>query len=702
MLIIKCKLFSDDADLQLAKLYLEQCDEITQDALVDQLGFAKGADWWSGLLSRTVTDEMWQLLSDAAMSKRSLQTADVIFERLSEEDRIRMYKWALGLRDEQPISLDSMLRNVGHTELRNMGPDPIERYDAVYKAMKGGDDSTREEPWLGLTDLTYKLPIPASIRDDVHQLIWQVRRIFQAGAPTPQPSIERSDVGIVREFFTGTFKTLLWQEGSDEIVCSLNEEYETILEMGYSSEGVINRDRLEYLSFALQNKNLSSEIKASIFDALLDGGYGDTRLIDFTSLLKRDVIPDHLFNEVVDCYLNKGMHSQNRHFKVSVPSDQLLGFIDFLGDPRLSADNRAAVIRSRSAVMHDYIRMPDFSLKHAKSLTSEEIAFKLNKLTQGHIAIDGSGCDYITLVESMSIKEAMSLKDTLGKDGQELKAIINNCSLPSETIIQLTNLFLAVNAPSKMDLFVGKGSLGESTVLALYNHLCNLPGDLGVEQRRNIDLAILKVGQIYLASTSMPDAQLKHYLDRQLMNRALSANLSGSSEVTCTPVPVSLNSLISAIEHQPGYAFELIDQFIQRHNELAANATDRSWDTANFNAGLSEESQKLGILIKLAMTREIYPAIINGRELDLPLCERMLKLAVAHCKIEEFDMQLLNKINNPDHFLTLANALFDEPVFMQSHHQAYEELTALVLKRKTTKAMASVTVAPANRSRPCL
>lgn len=701
MLISKCKLFSEGADLQLAKLYLEQCDDLTQEDLTDQSGSAKMEAWWGGLLARTVTDEMQQLLSVVAMSKRSLQTADFIFERLSEDDKVRMYKWALGLQDGQPISLDSMLRNVGYSEL---GSTPAERYNAVSLAMQGGDKialNRDELPWLGLTDLTYKLPIPASIRDDVHQLIWQVRGILQAGA-SGQPSLNRSDKGLEREFFTGTFKTLLWREGSNDIVKSLDDEYKLILATGELSEDEVNKSHLEYLLLALQNKNLSEKMRSGFCETLLNDTYGRARLSDLVPLLCSDTISEKYFPDVIDYYLCRGRYSQFASLHEHLTSDGYGLLAKFMNKEHLSDDDRRAFIKTRktTSFMHDFIEMPDATYKHAKVLTSEEIAFQLSKCTKGYMTSDGEARNYVSLDEEIAHHEAISLKDTLEKNAQKLNAIIGNCTLSSEQIIQLANLFLVAGSPRLMGWFVGKQILTDSTLSELYNHLNNQPDDLSYEQRSNINAAILKVGQIYLDNQGISAEQLKRYLDDQLMNRELLAHRAGNWEVTSTLVPISLDSLVATIDYQPGYVFELIDQFMQRHDELAAKATDCTWDAASFHAGLSDESGKMDTLIKLAMTREIYPAIIHGRELDLPLCERMLKLAVAHSRIEEFDVQLLSKIKNPDHFLRLANALFSEPGFMQSHQQAYEELTASVLKRKTSEAMASIT--PESRSRPCL
>lgn len=701
MLISKCKLFSEGADLQLAKLYLEQCDDLTQEDLTDQSGSAKMEAWWGSLLARTVTDEMQQLLSVVAMSKRSLQTADFIFESLNEEDRVRMYKWALGLQDEQPISLDSMLRNVGYNELGNT---PAERYSAVSLAMQGGNQialNRDELPWLGLTDLTYKIPIPASIRDDVHQLIWQVRGILQAGA-SGQPSLNRSDTSLEREFFTGTFKTLLWREGCDDIVKSLDDEYKLILATGELSEDEVNKSHLEYLLLALQNKNLSENMRSGFCETLLNDTYGRARLSDLLPLICTDTIPEKYLPDVVDYYLCRGRYSEFASLHEHLTSDGYGLLAKFLNKEHLSDDDRRAFIKTRktTSFMHDFIEMPDATYKHAKNLTSEEIAFQLSKCTKGYMTLDGEVRSYVSLDEEIAHHEAISLKDALERNAQKLNAIIGNCTLSSEKIIQLANLFLVAGSPRLMGWFVGKQILTDSTLSELYNHLKNQPDDLSYEQRSNINAAILKVGQIYLDNQGISAEQLKRYLDDQLMNRELLAHRAGNWEVTSTLVPISLDSLVATIDYQPGYAFELIDQFMQRHEELAAKATDCTWDAASFHAGLSDESSKMDTLIKLAMTREIYPAIINGREMDLPLCERMLKLAVAHSRIEEFDVQVLCKIKNPDHFLRLANALFAEPGFMQSHQQAYEELTASVLKRKTSEAMASIT--PESRSRPCL
>ncbi|MFM5296743.1 hypothetical protein ACEUAI_21150 [Aeromonas veronii] len=704
MLISKCKLFSEGADLQLAKLYLEQCDDLTLDELTDQSGATKMEPWWGGLLARTVTDEMQQLLSVVAMNKRSLQTADFIFERLSEDDKVRMYRWALGLQDEQPISLDSMLRNVGYSEL---GSTPVERYNAVSLAMQGSNQialngrESKELPWLGLTDLTYKLPIPASIRDDVHQLIWQVRGILQAGT-SGQPSLNRSNTSLEREFFTGTFKTLLWREGCDDIVKSLDDEYKLILATGERSEDEVNKSHLEYLLLALQNENLSENLKSEFLNKLFGNAYGQARPSDLVPLFRDGAIPDSYLPSVVDYYLCRGRHNNKAAKNEALSSANYDLLYRFLNSGRLSDDDRLAIIKApgNSSLMHDFIEMPDATYKHAKHLTVEEIAFQLSQCTQGYIAVDGTSQNYASLCEEIVHHERISLKATLEKNTQKLNAIIGNCNLSTKQIIQIANLFLVISAPKMMGIFVGKQTLADSTVSALYNHLKNQPDDLSYEQRSNINTAILKVGQIYLCNKGISDEQLKRYLDEQLMNRELLAHRAGNWEVTSTLVPISLDSLVATIDYQPGYAFELIDQFMQRHEELAAKATDCTWDAASFHAGLSDESSKMDTLIKLAMTREIYPAIINGREMDLPLCERMLKLAVAHSRIEEFDVQVLCKIKNPDHFLRLANALFAEPGFMQSHQQAYEELTASVLKRKTSEAMASMT--PENRARPCL
>lgn len=671
MLINKCKLFSAGANLTLARMYLEQLPEIRRQALIDNDAdvnaksdtwgsSSKDHVWWDELLSKKVTPEALALLTEMAMKKRSPHTAGFILERLAEDDKAKMYKWALGLKDDQEISMTNLLAKVGFVSSEH---NRHQVYEATYRAMR--------EDYFTLKDLNQSLPVPPSIQDDLHQLIWQVRHIFRNLSPNGSGRMRVPEDLMEREFITGGLDAMLWREGSEAIVTMLDEEYRTSPPLSHSGSVSVhfNEGYRDRILLALQNERLSHAMKAKYFDALLNDAYGQMGQSSLVPLMQSHLLPDEYIHQMV-AYLCSQSEELDEHGKLSISSDHKAKFIAFFSDPRLTDKERKKLIRLNTALMHDHLEQPNFTYKHARDLAPEDIARELSQSSKGYVAPGSVSSDYGDLREALNGEITLALEDLLLESEQELTALSKNGCLNDEHMRQLINIFMAIDKPTLMDVFNKNGNLPLDLLSDVEDYVYQRAAIDENPINNQYDVFLRKICQLYLSQQQFPDELLRKFVRRHINRYLLGAEKSDDWQVNSASIPVSLNSVMAAIDYQPGYAFELIKCHIPLRYDMKSN------------------NSKIEVLVKLAMTREIYPAIIEGQPLDVKTVSEFLKGAAKYCKFDEFDIRVLSKLQDTGQFIELAGELLKDPTFMQKHKQAYELLVAEVLKRKTEASVA--------------
>lgn len=672
MLINKCNLFSDGANLTLARMYLEQLPEIRRHDVIDvqaDVNFkshtwgSSSMDnaWWDGLLSKKVTPEALALLTEMAMKKRSVNTAEFILERLTQDDKAKMYKWALGLRDEQDISMENLLAKVGFVSTEHNGH---QLYEATYNAMR--------DTYYTIRELNQKLPVPQSIQDDLHQLIWQVRHIFRHLSPDGTGRLRVPEDLMAREFITEGFNAMLWREGSEEIVKVLDEEY--LASPPLSHFGTVsaqaNEGYRDRILLALQNERLSQAMKTKYFDALLNDTYGQMGKSSLIPVMQSHLLPDEYIHKMVAYLLGQG-EELDEHGKLSIPKVHQANFIAFFSDPRLSDKERKKLIRLKTSLMHDHLEQPNSTYKHARDLAPEDVARELSQSTKGYVAPGSVSSDYDDLREALDGKTILALEDLLLESEQELTALIKNGCLNDEQIHQLINIFMVINAPKLFDIFNKNGNLPLGLLSNIEDDICVRANVENKPISSQHDHFLQKICQLYLVQDELPDRLLKKFIGEHLNRYLLGAEKSEDWQVNSASIPVSLNSVIAAMDYHPGDALKLFQWHVPERYDKGVN-------------------RKVEVIVKLAMTREVYPAIIEGRRLNMQQVSDLLKAAVQYCKVDEFDVQVLSKLQDAEQFTELASVLLDDPLFMQTHKHAYEVLMAEVLKRKTEASVAPV------------
>lgn len=670
MLINNCKLFSAGANLTLARMYLEQLPEIRRHDVIDvqaDVNFkshtwgSSSMDnaWWDGLLSKKVTPEALALLTEMAMKKRSVNTAEFILERLTEDDKARMYKWALGLKDEQDISMENLLAKVGFVSTERNGH---QLYEATYNAMR--------EDYFTLRELNQKLPVPQSIEDDFHQLIWRVRHIFRHLSPDASGRLLVPEDLMAREFITGGFNAMLWREGSEAIVTVLDEEYRTSPSLSHSGSVSLhfNEGYRNCILLALQNERLSQAMKTKYFDALLDDTYGQMGKSSLIPVMQSHLLPDEYIHKMVAYLLGQG-EELDEHGKLSISKVHQANFISFFSDPRLSDKERKKLIRLKTSLMHDHLEQPNSTYKHARDLAPEDVARELSQSTKGYVAPGSVSSDYDDLRKALDGETILALEDLLLESEQELTALIKNGCLNDEQIHQLINIFMVINAPKLFDIFNKNGNLPLGLLSNIEDVICDRANVDNKPISSQHDHFLQKICQLYLVQDELPDRLLKKFIGEHLNRYLLGAEKSEDWQVNSASIPVSLNSVIAAMDYHPGDALKLFQWHVPEQYDKGVN-------------------RKVEVIVKLAMTREVYPAIIEGRRLNMQQVSDLLKAAVQYCKVDEFDVQVLSKLQDAEQFTELASVLLDDPLFMQTHKHAYEVLMAEVLKRKTEASVA--------------
>jgi hypothetical protein len=653
MLIHRSQLFTSGADPELLKMYLAHTINLGPEGLVDGCGTEeKNYGWQMDVLDRKMSAEARQALAEALINDPVTFAAAPAMRSLNDDQLSAMYRWALGLRREQSISLDNVLANIDDGQ-----------YGSTLTALSG----RVSENWFLLKELISKLPVPKEDMKDLNQLIWQVRSIFaddDAGAS-----------GIRQLFIKGELYQFLVSNADSEMITRLEDDLRTsVLTSRDGAQYYINLHR-HLATYSLRNPNISESLKNHFFDALLSGEYGDLNSKDLTALLKSEQIPDAYFTRLVDCLIDRWEAGNTISRKVHISHEAQ--FNEFLQDERLDCQRRDKLLGLCYDVMHDYLMLANESYKHARDLTSEEVAFVLARCTNNVIVAGGPNRNYQVLGESFTkgSKEFLQLKERIVNHQLELIALTVNNMLSDEQIHQLMNVFMLVNTPSMVNVFIKNRNMPKRVVeglAGLIKERHDDPDKTGMES----GMFLKKLCQLMLNQNEAPQDLLKAFLEKYMVDLSLRMDMDNKIDTIVAPlnIPVSVNGLLLAIDYESGYAFKLIDHFLKDKVHFHLDL-DAPRNTADVNI--------LGSLVKLAMTREVYPALLNDKPLDNSLLNQTLALAVRDCDLDGFDIKVISSINSSEQFKVVADILFGNPLFEAKHPEAYEALTAEVLKRKT-------------------
>lgn len=676
MLINKCKLFSDGSNQDLVKLYLDNVATLDLAALADVGDTKVTNSWWCDLLQKTVTNESLQQLAHAAIDKgkAARYTNKFIYQNMTDEDRGRLYKRAIGLRDDQSFCLKDIFPQVA---IHVADGEPEKAHAALLQAL---DDNLNKggEKWMELDWTISRLqPVPLSIQDDLHQLVLQLRQMLRAGHH--QSYIQtRSMVEII----SGSHYAMLLQNGSADIVISLHDEYLASAAQNPSEteQLIFNEGYLNLASIALKNTNLPKDFRAQLLDALLGGKFGEIKGYKLTPILKSELLPDEYVHQVVD-YVSSNKNSR-ADVKMNLSMAEQRSLSEFLNDKRLSSKEVAQLIKAKKITMHDYISFPKGEYKHACSLTPEEIKRKLNAYTSKMFGVK-TELEMTALLCEGDENLRNERKVSIARHRQPLAAIMKSEVLSDTQLEQLAKIFIHTSIHSVISLLVENKNLPASVVTKI-NEIAKGWSRDEIGQHNFADAHLALIG-VNLSQQTLPSNIIKNQILDYLGGDMLSANKFEASERTGF-IPTSMHALIAAMDYQPGDAFELLDTLLAKRPDWGLPVDGQSnpeADASRAKMGLVE------VLVNLAMTREIYPAILNGNDLDLNRTSNLLALAVRDCKIDGFDTHLLCRIRNRDQLKVLTDQLLNTPDFMQNHQQAYEGLIAGVLARKASDCAAT-------------
>lgn len=653
MLINKSQLFTHGADPQLLKLYLAHNINLGPEGLVDGCGTEeKEYGWQMDVLDRKMSPEARQALTDALIDEPVTFAAKPILGSLNDEQLGAMYRWALGLRRDQSISLDNVLANINGSQFASK-PDAI---------------SSLSENWWRLKELISKLPVPQRDMQDLCRLIWQVRLIFTNEGATGSTFTQQS-------FVRGDFYKFLVRNADDEII--------TALEDGLLSSASTSKDKNQgYLNFyrhlalsALENPNVSNSLKGRFFDVLLEDAYREMDPKSMVPLLKSELLPDAYFTRWVDRFIDRLEAGNTVSRKIPISYEPQ--FNAFLQDDRLDGKRRDKLLGLCYDTMHDYLMLADESYKHAKDLTPEEVGFVLARCTNNLVVPGGLSSSYQKLSESIpkGSKDFLQLKEQVVNEHYALVALTVNNMLSDEQIHQLMNVFRLVNTASMVNVFIKNRSISRRLIEEIAGPIegrHHNPDETGLES----GVFLKKLCQLMLNQYEAPQDLLKAFLEKYMVDLSLRMDMDNKTDTIVAPlnIPVSVNGLLLAIDYEPGYAFKLIEQFLKDKVHFHLDL-DAPRNTADVNI--------LGSFVKLAMTREVYPALLNDKPLEQAVLHQTLALAVRDCELDNFDIEVLRSINSREQFKAVADLLFGNPLFEAKHPEAYEALTAEVLKRKT-------------------
>lgn len=676
MLINKCKLFSDGSNQDLVKLYLDNVATLDLAALADIGDTKVTSSWWCDLLQKTVTNESLQQLAHAALDKgkTARYTNKFIYQNMTDEDRGRLYKRSIGLRDDQSFCLKDIFPQVA---IHVADGEQEKAHAALLLAL---DDNLNKggEKWMELDWTISRLqPVPLSIQDDLHQLVLQLRQMLRAGHQ--QSYIQTRSM---REIISGSHYAMLWENGSTDTVQLLHDEYLTSASQDPSQTDTLIFDKgyLDRVLMGIKNKNLDQTFRSKLFDALLGGKFGQADGYKVLPLLKSDLLPDEHFHQMVDYITTRKASGDDTILNISLGEQDSL--LEFLKDERLLPEEIAELLKLSKVMMHDYISFPNGVYKHARDLTPDELKKKLNAYTSKLFAVK-TDLEITALLCEGNEDLRNERKGSLARHRQPLRALLKNEVLSSTQLEQLTKIFIHSGLNAVISLLEANKNLPAS-ILRQINEIAKAwPKDeMGDHDFKCAHLALIGIS----LSQQFPPADI---IKKQILDYSggdmLAAHDFGSWDRTAF-IPTSMHALIAAMDYQPGDAFELLDTLLAKRPDWGLPVDGQSnpeADASRAKMGLVE------VLVNLAMTREIYPAILNGNDLDLNRTSNLLALAVRDCKIEMFDINLLSRMRNSDQFQVLANQLLTNPAFIQNHQQAYEGLIAGVLTRKANECGAT-------------
>lgn len=673
MLINKSQLFSAGGNQVLVALYLEQIInevdvELDMTALADRQpseSTSDADDWWSEILQRKVSPASLQQLKDAAVMKGGIYTAKWLYDSLTDDEQGEIYRLVFGIGGDTPFSLEHVLPSLAD----QLSHAAKSEHDQIVTDWV--DSSSSEWFLITLEELIEKQPIPKCIEADIHQLLMTIRSSLVACYEISGDEFYTGSKIQKEMFIDGVFNILLWEHGSEDIVQSLNKEYlsqETFLDWRFDG-GYLDR-----ILSGIKNKNVSHELRAQFLEALLSDAHGNAAKRKVFHILDGDILPDDYIHRVVQYVCNK--RNDNDLVELTLTSQEEDFLIKFMEDPRLDANDINDLKKLQPQIRHNLILQSDNKYKHAKQLTEQEVINELSKLDFG-IKSHDSCADFDEYLNAFFYEGEQNVLHELNKLKQTLAALINNSVMSGTQVAFMANLFISNKQSDILSILIRGRDLPKYSLDEIDRGAMLL---LGSELDESfIQNCIHIIYQIYLNQNQIPQDIIRRHIDLQLGATKLKKDAFGKWSADECP-PVSMHSFIAALDYQQGDAFSLLDSLLQKRPEwdlthYSSRSKDDDWGCSE--AGLTE------VLVKLAMTREVYPAILSGNDLDTNKAATVLALAVRDCKIDEFDIDLLCRDENNDRFFMLANTLLNNPDFSQHHQQANELLLAKVLERKT-------------------
>lgn len=675
MLINKSQLFSAGGNQELVALYLEQIInevdvELDMTALADRQpseSTSDADDWWSEILQRKVSPASLQQLKDAAVMKGGIYTAKWLYDSLTDDEQGEIYRLIFGIGGNTPFSLEHVLPSLADQLSRAAEVD----HDQIVTDWVDGSGS--EWFLITLEVLIENQRIPKCIEADIHQLLMTIRSSLVACYENSAEWFYASSKQQKELFIDGVFNTLLWTHGSEDIVKTLNDEYLSQKEfLDWRFDG----GYIERILSGIKNKNISHELRTQFLDVLLSDTHGNAARKKVFHILDSDILPDDYIHRVVQYACSKKNKYDSDEL---ILTSQEIDFLEkFMEDPRLDEnDINNLEVLSREA-RHKLVLQPTNQYKHAKDLTELELAEELSKCTDGVVSPNGfvNSANYALLESYMDKYFKLEMTSAMRNSVKKLSAIIKAAPMSDEQILQLVNAFLLAGRSDFLPLFQGRKDLSDDLLRKINQNVMQYIG--GKSDETSIERCTQIIYQIFLSQHKIPQDIIRQHLELQLGTTKLVKDGFGTWSATDTP-PVSMHSFIAALDYQQGDAFALLDLLLQKRPE---------WDLAHYSSRSQEDDWKCAeaglveVLVKLAMTREVYPAILSGNDLDTNKAATVLALAVRDCKIDEFDIDLLCRDENNDRFFMLANTLLNNPDFSQHHQIANELLMAEVLKRK--------------------
>lgn len=675
MLINKSQLFSAGGNQELVALYLEQLNEVDVEIDINALAdrepskiISDADDWWNEILQRKVSPASLQQLKDAAVMKGGIYTAKWLYDSLTDNEQGEIYRLIFGIGGDTPFSLEHVLPNLADQLSRAAEAD----HDQIVTDWIDGSGS--EWFLITLEVLIENQPIPKCIEADIHQLLMTIRSSLVACYENSGEVFYTSSKQQKELFIDGMFNSLLWTHGSEDIVKTLNDEY---LSQKAFLDWRFDGGYIERILSGIENKNISHELRVQFLDALLSDAHGNAARKKVFHILDGDILPDDYIHKVAQYICSK----KNKYDSAELMlTSQEIDFLEkFMEDPRLDANDIKNLEMLSQEVRHKLVLRPANQYKHAKDLTELELAEELSKCTDGVVSPDSfvDSANYALLESYMDKYFTLEMTSAMRNSAKKLSAIIKAAPMSDEQILQLANALLLGRRSDFLPLFQGRKDLSDSLLRKINQNLMQYMG--GKSDEISIERCTKFIYQIFISQNKIPQDIIRQHLELQLGATKLVKDGFGTWPITESP-PVSMNSFIAALDYQQGDAFALLDLLLQKRPE---------WDLAHYSSRSQEDDWKCAeaglveVLVKLAMTREVYPAILSGNDLDTNKAATVLALAVRDCKIDEFDIDLLCRDENNDRFFLLANTLLNNPDFSQHHQQASEQLLAKVLKRKT-------------------